>query len=242
MLPHPLRSTATHRTLAAKRRIESHRSTNWSHTALPSRDVDDPDFVAAVRDWFDESVWDAPCGYADVSGQQIDVAMSSGELWGLRQVFAWARKAGVVRVAHGKVHATKKGVAVAKDPAAFFDRAVDALLAVGPLASQRDPDGWLAWPEITALLDRFTVALLTGPYLAQRPLPIELLCGDATDAVLQTFVFSHTTDDRVARRVAIDVVDRSMRSSWRGWSAARARSKAMTPTWSAGGVSAGRSS
>ena len=28
--------------------------------------VDDPDFVAAMRDWFDESVWDPPCTYADV--------------------------------------------------------------------------------------------------------------------------------------------------------------------------------
>ena len=28
--------------------------------------VDDPDFVASVRDWFDESVWDARCGYAEV--------------------------------------------------------------------------------------------------------------------------------------------------------------------------------
>ncbi len=28
--------------------------------------VDDPDFVAAVRSWFDESVWDAPSGYADL--------------------------------------------------------------------------------------------------------------------------------------------------------------------------------
>jgi transcriptional regulator with XRE-family HTH domain len=34
--------------------------------------VDDPDFVAAVRDWFDESVWDPPCGYADVRGDGID--------------------------------------------------------------------------------------------------------------------------------------------------------------------------
>lgn len=132
---------------------------------------------------------------------------SSGELWALRQIFAWARKAGVVRVAHGRVHATKKGLGIARDPAAFFDRAVDALLAVGPLASQRDHDGWLAWPEVTALLDRFTVALLTGPYLAQRPLPIEDLCSEATDAVLEAFEFTHTTDDRVARRVAIDVVD-----------------------------------
>ena len=132
---------------------------------------------------------------------------SAADLVRLRQVFVWAKKAGVVRVAHGRVHATKKGLAIAKDPAAFFDRAVDALLAVGPLASQRDLEGWLAWPEVTDLLDRFTVALLSGPYVAQRPLPIEDLCDAATDAVLDAFEFPRSTDDHIARRVAVDVVD-----------------------------------
>ncbi|MGI8807531.1 MAG: hypothetical protein ACR2KK_06765 [Acidimicrobiales bacterium] len=140
-------------------------------------------------------------------GDRTFKTTSSAELWGLRQIFAWARKAGVVRVAHGRVHATKKGLAISNNPAAFFDRAVDALLAVGPLASQRDADGWLAWPEVTHLLDRFTLPLLTGPYLAQRPLPTDLLCQEATDAVLETFEFPHTTGERVARRVGIDVVD-----------------------------------
>ena len=140
-------------------------------------------------------------------GERTFRTTSSGDLTGLRQIFTWARKAGVVRVAHGRVHATKKGLAIARDPGAFFDRAVDALLAVGPLSSQRDPDGWLAWPEVTALLDRFTLALLTGPYVAQRPLPLDDLCAGATDAVLEAFEFPHTTDDRVARHVAVDVVD-----------------------------------
>jgi hypothetical protein len=132
---------------------------------------------------------------------------SAADLVGLRQVFVWAKKAGVVRVAHGRVHATKKGLAIAKDPAAFFDRAVDALLAVGPLASQRVVDGWLAWPEVTELLDRFSVVLLSGPYVAQRPLPLEDLCDAATDAVLTAFEFPRSTDDDVARRVVVDVVD-----------------------------------
>lgn len=39
--------------------------------------VDDPDFVAAARDWFDESVWDPPCGYADVRGEGIDDAFAA---------------------------------------------------------------------------------------------------------------------------------------------------------------------
>ncbi len=158
------------------------------------------------------------------TGDVIDVRIgdrtfktkSSGELYRLRQIFTWARKAGVVRVAHGRVHATKKGLAIAKDPAAFFDRAVDALLAVGSLASQRNADGWMAWPEVTALLDRAVVMLLTGPYLAQRPLPIEELADAATEAVLAAFEFPHTTEERVARHVATDVTDMVDALEWAG--------------------------
>lgn len=132
---------------------------------------------------------------------------SSAELPRLRQIFAWAKKAGVVRVVHGKLVATKRGLAMAGAPAAFFDRAVDALLAMGPLASQRNPDGWFAWPEVDQLLDRLVVHLLAGPYVAQRPLPIADLAGVAADAVLEGFVFPSLGDDDVARRVGTDVVD-----------------------------------
>ncbi len=132
---------------------------------------------------------------------------SAGELTGLRQIFNWARKAGVVRVAHGRVLATKKGLAIAKDPGAFFDKAVDGLLAAGPLASQRDSDRWMAWPEVTDLLDHLSVGLLVGPYAGQRPFPIEDLCAEAAHAVLGAFHFPHTTDEDVARRVSYDVTD-----------------------------------
>jgi hypothetical protein len=132
---------------------------------------------------------------------------SAAELGGLNQIFIWARKAGVVRMAHGRVHATKKGLAMAKDPAAFFDKAVDGLLAAGPLASQRKADGWGAWPEVTDLLDHLSVGLLIGPYAGQRPFPIEDLCEEATRAVLRAFHFPRMSDDDVARRIAYDVTD-----------------------------------
>ena len=132
---------------------------------------------------------------------------SAAELVGLQQIFKWARKAGVVRVAHGRVHATKKGLAIAKDPAAFFDKAVDGLLAAGPLASQRDAGRWGAWPEVTDLLDHLSVSLLIGPYAGQRPFPIDDLCEQAAHAVLEAFYFPRTTDDDVARRVTYDVTD-----------------------------------
>lgn len=41
--------------------------------------VDDPDFVAALRGWFDESVWDPPCGYADVRAEGVDDAFAAIE-------------------------------------------------------------------------------------------------------------------------------------------------------------------
>ena len=132
---------------------------------------------------------------------------SSAELPGLRLTFTWARKAGVVRVAHGRVIATKKGLAIAADPAGFYDRAVEALMAIGPLSSQRDPDGWLAWPEVNELLDRSVVHLLAGPYVAQRPLPLDDLADVATEAVLEAFSFRSFTDEQVARFIETDVVD-----------------------------------
>jgi hypothetical protein len=110
-------------------------------------------------------------------------------------------------VAHSKVHATKKGLAIARDPGAFFDRAVDALLAAGPLASQRDANGWFGWPEVTDLLDHLSVNLLVAPYAGQRPIPIEDLCEQASYAVLRAFHFPGTTDEDVSRRVGYDVTD-----------------------------------
>jgi hypothetical protein len=41
--------------------------------------VDDPDFVAAVREWFDESVWDPPCEHADIRGDTLDEALAGIE-------------------------------------------------------------------------------------------------------------------------------------------------------------------
>lgn len=150
-------------------------------------------------------------GTGDVMDEQIGdrtfKTHSSAELSRLRLIFVWARKAGVVRVAHGRVIATKRGLALTKAPAGFYDRAVDAILAIGPLASQRDPDGWLAWPDVNDLLDRFVVHLLTGPYVAQRPVPIDDISSVATDAVLGAFEFPSLEDEQVARHVRIDVVD-----------------------------------
>lgn len=39
--------------------------------------VDDPDFVAALRSWFDETVWDPQCWYADIRGDSVDDAFAA---------------------------------------------------------------------------------------------------------------------------------------------------------------------
>lgn len=41
--------------------------------------VDDPDFVAALRSWFDETVWDPKCWYADLRGDAFDDAFAAIE-------------------------------------------------------------------------------------------------------------------------------------------------------------------
>lgn len=141
-------------------------------------------------------------------GQRIFRTRSAAELRGLRLVFTWAKKAGVVRVLHGKVVATKKGLAIAGDPGRFFDQAVDALLALGPLSGQRDGGrNWFGWTEVEGLLDHLTVDLLAGPFMAQQPLPLDDLTAVATAEVHNTFRFRTMSDDTVARWVDGDVTD-----------------------------------
>jgi hypothetical protein len=131
---------------------------------------------------------------------------SSDNLYHLRQVFAWAKKAGVLRVVHGKVVATKQGLGLADGLAGSFDRAVDALMAIGPLTSQRFPDNWFSWPEVDKVLDQVSAHLLIAPYGAQSAFPLEDIAATATGVVLDAFSFQ-TDDDRVAKHVATDVSD-----------------------------------
>ena len=131
---------------------------------------------------------------------------SSDNLYHLRQIFAWAKKAGVLRVVHGKVVSTKQGLGLADGLAGSFDRAVDALMAIGPLSSQRFPDNWFGWPEVDRVLDHLSAHLLIAPYGAQSAFPLEDIAATATGVVLDAFSFQ-MDDDRVAQRVAGDVSD-----------------------------------
>jgi hypothetical protein len=130
---------------------------------------------------------------------------SSAELPVLQLVFTWAKKAGMLRVRHGKMLATKRGLALGGNPAAEFGRVLDALLAAGPLTAQRVPGAWLDWPEVDELLDSIVLHLLVPPYAARRPVPIVKLAEMATEVVLGTFVFDRLADEHVASRIGWDV-------------------------------------
>lgn len=132
---------------------------------------------------------------------------SSADLPGLRHVFAWAKKAGVVRVERGKVKATAKWTKVV-GPEARFETAADALLALGALQSQRDPDAWLAWPEVNRLVDEHTAELLLAPYAVSVPVPVADVVGFAIHMVNEAFTFGPMlTEELLHRRLTRDVAD-----------------------------------
>ncbi|MEJ7765821.1 MAG: hypothetical protein WKF86_10020, partial [Acidimicrobiales bacterium] len=140
-------------------------------------------------------------------GGRVFKTVSSAELLGLSQVFAWARKAGVVRVAKGRVMATKKAAQLAGDPVMAFENAITALLAIGPIASQRVKSGWMAWPEVVDVLDEAVPLLLIEPYILQEPVALASLADTATRVALDTFEFQSLADDQVERRVGFEVAD-----------------------------------
>lgn len=143
----------------------------------------------------------------EVVGGQTFKTTSSAHLRGLRQIFAWARKAGLVLVANGKVTATKRGQAMAADPSAQLDRVLDALMELGPLQSQNDPEAPLAWPEVDAFIDGLSLMLLTGPYVRREPMALAELAVVAVDQVRAAFRFSPQADTLVEERIAWEVID-----------------------------------
>ena len=130
---------------------------------------------------------------------------SSTELPQLRHLFVWARKAGVLRVVHGKAVATKASARIDADPMAWFEKSARALLAAGALSSQRAPDAWLKWPEVDALLDGLVLPMLTTAYATRRPVPLDDIVEVVTATVLEAFVFPRLSDEQVARSVGVDV-------------------------------------
>lgn len=111
----------------------------------------------------------------------------------------------MLRVVHGKVVATKASARIDRDPRAWFDKSARALLSAGALSSQRDPDAWLKWPEVDALLDGLVLPMLTTAYATQRPVPLDDIVEVITTTVLEAFEFPKLTDEQVGRSVSFDV-------------------------------------
>lgn len=111
----------------------------------------------------------------------------------------------MLRVVHGKVVAAKASARIDSDPRAWFDKSARALLSAGALSSQRDPEAWLKWPEVDALLDGLVLPMLTTAYATQRPVPLDDIVEVVTTTVLEAFEFPRLTNEQVGRSVSFDV-------------------------------------
>jgi hypothetical protein len=80
-------------------------------------------------------------------------ARSAAHLLGLELTVRWARQAGVVKVRHGRLVATTSWANL-RDPEAAFRRALEALVAIGPLAAWFSRGGgWMPWAEAEIVQD-----------------------------------------------------------------------------------------
>jgi hypothetical protein len=143
-----------------------------------------------------------------VIGGKVFRTRSSAELATLRFLFTWAKKAGIVRVLHGRMVATKRGSALASGDlvgvglTALFDKALDVLLSAGPVGAQRPPGAWALWPDVDHVFDSLAIHLLVPVYEAAGPVPL----GDITDiaklAITQAFDFGALRDDYIESHIS----------------------------------------
>jgi hypothetical protein len=131
---------------------------------------------------------------------------SSDDLPALRVIAAWAKKAGIVRVLHGKLVATKRGLGLHDDLVGQYDHVVDALFSLGPVSVQSYSGQWRAWPEVWAFLDGLSVHMLIAPYVAMETYPIQPLVDFAATEVLEEWSFA-ADDETIRNSIAADVVD-----------------------------------
>jgi hypothetical protein len=96
---------------------------------------------------------------------------SAAHLLGLELTVRWARQAGVVRVRHGRLLATASWMKLHSEAA--FRRALDALLAIGPLAAWFSRGGgWVPWVEAEIVQD-CVPHLLAVLWAADGPIDFE---------------------------------------------------------------------
>jgi hypothetical protein len=140
-------------------------------------------------------------------GGEVHQTRTSADLPVLRLVFTWAKKAGVVRVRHGKMVATKRGLALSASPAEMFDRALDVLLEAGPMTMQRHPKAWSFWPDVDSGIDSLVLPLLIRPYVERGPVPLAELAELAALALREMFEFDSWSEKSLAAHVGTSISD-----------------------------------
>ena len=137
-------------------------------------------------------------------GMSVSKITSSTELATLDAVFSWAKKAGFVRVLHGKVVACKRGLALKDDLAGGFDRAVEALMEIGPssLYLRHNEKDW--WTQLSAIVDSLSAELLALPYASPEPVELATVALFIGDLVVSGWSVQFD-EDQVREWISSDV-------------------------------------
>ncbi len=121
-------------------------------------------------------------------------------------VFTWAVEAGAVILQRGRALVTEGGLALADDPASMFDSALDALLEIGPVTGQRDPDAPTDWPEIDRVVDGMVMLIILRPYAERGPVPLAELAETTALTLLELCDFDNWSDEAVTAHVRSMVI------------------------------------
>lgn len=158
-------------------------------------------------------------------GDRVFKTKSAAELGGLQRVFRVGKKAGVIRVQHGKALSTKRGVVFGDEPLEDLQRVLKALVALGPIQSGRpDKDDYFL-AAFDEMADEMAVGVLRMLYVRQAPVQIADLGEQLSDELLSTYRFDHSphwTDERVAKQAVslvehlIGIFERAGIIQWRG--------------------------
>jgi hypothetical protein len=122
-------------------------------------------------------------------GNRVMRTTSSADLRTLHSVVQWAKKAGFVRVLHGKLVATKRGAALQGDLASGFNPTVEALLKLGPCSIYLRPRASDWWSQLSAIVDSLSVEMLALPYVSSEPVALETVALFAGDTVVSGWQF-----------------------------------------------------
>ncbi len=150
------------------------------------------------------------------TGDQVDPVQagkvvktrSAADLPGLHQLVNVGKKAGALRVEHGKLLATKRGATFGADALDALERTVSALLDLGPIESKYGRDDYIL-AVFDEVADDLAIDLLALTYARQGPVAVHDLgevLGDELVERLQ-YASAYWNEERIAEQGAT-LVDR----------------------------------